>query len=102
MSLRHGDRPFRIVSLGAGFGGLEPARDLRRALVEITPIDLLNHHRSGWGSVKRRWRRSRRWPQEHRGWAGIRRLLLAVERLENEAERSWPTAFPLSVAGRPW
>lgn len=38
------DRPFRIVILGAGFGGLEAARALRRAPVEITLVDRQNHH----------------------------------------------------------
>jgi NADH dehydrogenase len=37
-------RPFRIVILGAGFGGLETARALSRAPVEITLIDRHNHH----------------------------------------------------------
>ncbi|MBX9702312.1 MAG: NAD(P)/FAD-dependent oxidoreductase, partial [Acetobacteraceae bacterium] len=34
----------RIVILGAGFGGLEAARSLRHAPVDITLIDRRNHH----------------------------------------------------------
>jgi NADH dehydrogenase len=37
-------KPFRVVILGAGFGGLEAARALARAPVEITLIDRQNHH----------------------------------------------------------
>ena len=37
-------RPFRVVILGAGFGGLEAARALSRAPVEITLVDRQNHH----------------------------------------------------------
>jgi NADH:ubiquinone reductase (H+-translocating) len=34
----------RVVIVGAGFGGLEAARALARALVEVTVIDRQNHH----------------------------------------------------------
>ncbi|MES2784921.1 MAG: NAD(P)/FAD-dependent oxidoreductase [Pseudomonadota bacterium] len=34
----------RIVIIGCGFGGLEAARTLRRAEVEITIVDRTNHH----------------------------------------------------------
>src|SRR5215831_9479462 len=34
----------RVVILGAGFGGLEVAKTLRRAPVEITLIDRQNYH----------------------------------------------------------
>jgi NADH:ubiquinone reductase (H+-translocating) len=34
----------RVVILGAGFGGLEAAKSLRRAPVEITIIDRQNYH----------------------------------------------------------
>jgi predicted flavoprotein YhiN len=34
----------RVVILGAGFGGLEAAKTLRRAPVEITLIDRQNYH----------------------------------------------------------
>ena len=37
------DRP-RIVIIGCGFGGLEAARALRAAPVEITVLDRTNHH----------------------------------------------------------
>jgi NADH dehydrogenase len=37
-------RPLRVVILGAGFGGLEAARALARAPVEITLVDRHNHH----------------------------------------------------------
>src|SRR5882672_5764452 len=33
-----------VVIVGAGFGGLEAARALRRAAVDVTVIDRLNHH----------------------------------------------------------
>lgn len=36
--------PFRVVIVGAGFGGLEAARALARAPAEITLIDRQNHH----------------------------------------------------------
>src|SRR5690242_11060347 len=38
----HGDRP-RVVIVGAGFGGLEAARKLARAPVEVTVIDRHNY-----------------------------------------------------------
>jgi len=37
-------KPFRVVILGAGFGGLEAARAMARAPVEITLVDRQNHH----------------------------------------------------------
>ena len=37
-------QPARVVILGAGFGGLETAKTLRRAPVEITLIDRHNYH----------------------------------------------------------
>jgi NADH dehydrogenase len=37
------DRP-HVVIVGAGFGGLEAAKALRRAPVDVTVIDRLNHH----------------------------------------------------------
>ena len=37
-------KPFRVVVVGAGFGGLEAARALARAPVEITLLDRQNHH----------------------------------------------------------
>src|SRR4051812_816084 len=33
-----------VVIVGAGFGGLEAARALRRAAVDVTVIDRQNHH----------------------------------------------------------
>ncbi|NKE44291.1 NAD(P)/FAD-dependent oxidoreductase [Roseomonas frigidaquae] len=36
--------PFRVVILGAGFGGMEAARALRHAPVEVTLVDRHNHH----------------------------------------------------------
>jgi NADH:ubiquinone reductase (H+-translocating) len=39
-----GAEPFRVVILGANFGGLEAARALARAPVEITLVDRQNHH----------------------------------------------------------
>ncbi|WP_439596420.1 NAD(P)/FAD-dependent oxidoreductase [Falsiroseomonas sp.] len=35
---------FRVVILGAGFGGMEAARALRQAPVEVTLVDRHNHH----------------------------------------------------------
>jgi NADH dehydrogenase len=37
------ERP-QVVIVGAGFGGLEAAKALRRALVDITVLDRQNHH----------------------------------------------------------
>lgn len=37
-------KPRRVVILGAGFGGLEAARALKRAPVEVTIIDRHNYH----------------------------------------------------------
>jgi hypothetical protein len=42
------ERPFRVVILGAGFGGLETARALSRAPVEITLIDRHNYPAVSW------------------------------------------------------
>ncbi len=36
--------PFRVVIVGAGFGGLEAARALARTPVAITLVDRQNHH----------------------------------------------------------
>jgi NADH dehydrogenase len=38
------DRRHRVVIVGAGFGGLNAAKALRRADVEVTVIDRTNHH----------------------------------------------------------
>lgn len=38
------DRPFRVVIVGAGFGGLAAATALAKAPVEVTIIDQRNHH----------------------------------------------------------
>jgi NADH dehydrogenase len=38
------DARSKVVIIGAGFGGLEAAKSLRRARVEITVIDRQNHH----------------------------------------------------------
>src|SRR5216117_327177 len=37
-------RPHRVVVVGGGFGGLFATRFLRRAAVEVTLIDRVNHH----------------------------------------------------------
>ncbi|MGZ3459636.1 MAG: FAD-dependent oxidoreductase, partial [Archangium sp.] len=34
----------RVVIVGAGFGGLQAARKLRRVPVEVTVVDRYNHH----------------------------------------------------------
>ena len=34
----------KVVIVGAGFGGIEAAKSLRRAPVEITVLDRQNHH----------------------------------------------------------
>jgi NADH:ubiquinone reductase (H+-translocating) len=34
----------KVVTVGAGFGGIEAAKSLRRAPVEVTVIDRQNHH----------------------------------------------------------
>jgi len=39
----HGEKP-RVVVVGAGFGGLEAARKLARAPVQVTVIDRHNYH----------------------------------------------------------
>ena len=43
MSNATSSRP-KIVIIGCGFGGLEAAKALRSAAVEITLIDRTNHH----------------------------------------------------------
>jgi NADH dehydrogenase len=47
-SLRTADAPARarphVVILGGGFGGLEAAKALRHAAVDVTLVDRLNHH----------------------------------------------------------
>src|SRR5215470_13509842 len=47
-SLRTADAPARerphVVILGGGFGGLETAKALRHAAVDVTLVDRLNHH----------------------------------------------------------
>src|SRR5213080_1238387 len=37
-------RPHRVVVIGGGFGGLFATRLLRRAPVEVTLVDRVNHH----------------------------------------------------------
>ena len=39
----HGGRP-RVVVVGAGFGGLETARELAQSPVDVTVIDRRNYH----------------------------------------------------------
>ena len=39
-----GTRRRRVVIVGGGFGGLAAARKLRRADVEVTLVDRMNHH----------------------------------------------------------
>ena len=39
-----GERRRRVVIVGGGFGGLAAARRLRRADVDVTVIDRMNHH----------------------------------------------------------
>ena len=34
----------KVVIVGAGFGGLQAAKSLARAAVEVTVVDRLNHH----------------------------------------------------------
>src|SRR5260370_31764489 len=34
----------KVVIIGAGFGGIEAAKSLKRARVEVTVIDRQNHH----------------------------------------------------------
>jgi NADH:quinone reductase (non-electrogenic) len=38
------ERRTRVVIVGAGFGGLETAKALRRAPLDVTLIDRNNHH----------------------------------------------------------
>ena len=38
------DERVKVVIIGAGFGGIEAAKALRRAPVELTVIDRRNHH----------------------------------------------------------
>src|SRR3974377_799516 len=38
------DERTRVVIIGAGFGGIEAAKALRRSPVEVTVIDRQNHH----------------------------------------------------------
>jgi NADH:ubiquinone reductase (H+-translocating) len=38
------DRPARVVIVGAGFGGLEAAKTLRRAPADVIVVDRQNHH----------------------------------------------------------
>jgi NADH dehydrogenase len=38
------DRPVRVVIVGAGFGGLEAAKTLRRAPADVIVVDRQNHH----------------------------------------------------------
>src|ERR687887_2212944 len=37
-------RPHRVVVIGGGFGGLFATRVLRRAPVDVTLVDRVNHH----------------------------------------------------------
>ena len=41
--MKGGPRP-RVLIIGGGFGGLEAARALAKAPVDITPVDKTNHH----------------------------------------------------------
>src|SRR5271166_4790746 len=41
---RMSDGRSKVIIIGAGFGGLEAAKSLRRAPVEVTVIDRQNHH----------------------------------------------------------
>ena len=38
------DERVKVVIIGAGFGGIEAAKALRRAAVELTVVDRQNHH----------------------------------------------------------
>jgi NADH:ubiquinone reductase (H+-translocating) len=38
------ERPHRVVVVGGGFGGLFATRLLRRAAVDVTLVDRVNHH----------------------------------------------------------
>src|SRR6476660_5024930 len=38
------DERAKVVIIGAGFGGIEAAKELHRASVEVTVIDRQNHH----------------------------------------------------------
>src|SRR6195256_6569506 len=38
------DERSKVVIVGAGFGGIEAAKSLRRAPVEVTVVDRQNHH----------------------------------------------------------
>ena len=40
----HAERRPRVVIVGAGFGGLEAAKALRRAPADVTVVDRQNHH----------------------------------------------------------
>jgi NADH:ubiquinone reductase (H+-translocating) len=42
--MRHADAAHRVVIVGGGFGGLQAARGLRRARVEVTLVDRRNFH----------------------------------------------------------
>jgi NADH dehydrogenase len=44
MATADGDRRHHVVVIGGGFGGLQVARDLRRAPVRVTLIDRQNYH----------------------------------------------------------
>ena len=44
VSFEMSDTPPRVVIVGGGFGGLNAARELARARVEITLVDRRNHH----------------------------------------------------------
>jgi NADH:quinone reductase (non-electrogenic) len=44
MSLQSAQHRPKVVIVGAGFGGLEAARGLRRADVDVTVLDRQNHH----------------------------------------------------------
>ena len=38
------DKPYEVVIIGGGFGGLIAAQSLRRAQVRVTLLDRRNHH----------------------------------------------------------
>ncbi len=59
----------KFVIVGGGFGGIETAKELRRAPVEVTLVDRQNHHCFSRCYIRSRLRRSLRpmlaWPIRH-------------------------------------